>query len=190
MIDPVNITNYYLNQNQLEEVLLFWICAAGKNAKTSARNLDRVLNHLYKCTDKNIPFSAILAYRGDLAELMKSYGIGCYNHKARSFLELAKSGLDLKTCTADELEEIHGIGMKTSRCFIIHSRENCNYAGLDTHILSYLNDLGYDVPRSTPSTKKKYIEIESIFLKLAKKSKKSLAKFDLDIWRKYSGNKV
>jgi thermostable 8-oxoguanine DNA glycosylase len=99
------------------------------------------------------------------------------------------SGIDLKTCTVDDLESIPGIGPKTARCFLIHSRPNQQLGALDTHILRYMREQGYDVPKSTPSSKK-YKEVEKKWLKLAneisKKTGKTLAEVDLDIWRKYA----
>lgn len=181
MIDPNNITNYNLSNDELEEIILFWILAAGKKATTAARSLDQFL------LDKSIsPFNFIKTKNlNELPVLMKNCGIGCYNNKAVTFWSLANSNLDLRTCTAEDLESIKGIGMKTSRCFIIHSRKDALYAGLDTHVLKYLSSLGYNVPKNTP-TGKKYLEIEKIFLQLAVKSGKTIAEFDLEIWRNYS----
>jgi thermostable 8-oxoguanine DNA glycosylase len=48
-----------------------------------------------------------------------------------------------------------------------------------------MRELGYNVPKSTP-TKKKYLEIERTFLELADKSGMSIAEFDLAIWNKYA----
>lgn len=178
MIDPTKITNFDLSSKQLEEVLLFWICAAGKNAITSAKALDRFLQG-------NSPFKHILKNKKDLALKLKKCGIGCYNLKAKSFLSLAESGLDLRTCSVDDLEKIPGIGRKTARCFLIHSRRNLKHAGLDTHILKFLHDSGYpNVPKSTPTSQKQYLKWESIFLKLVPKGY-SVAEFDLEIWNKY-----
>ena len=117
--------------------------------------------------------------------MLKKHGVGCYTHKARTIYELVHSGLGLDTCTAEELEKIYGIGMKTSRCFILHSREGAQYAGLDTHILKFLRAEGYDAPKSTPP-KKKYLELEKIFLKIAKNKKKLPADLDLEVWNAYS----
>lgn len=187
MVDPINITNYNLNKNQLQEVLLFWILAAGKNGVTSAKCLDRLL------TSWDIgasPFETIkyIHKKGNLALEMKNHGIGCFNNKAKSFLELVNSNIDLKTCTVEELESIRGIGPKTARCFLIHSRKNQPLAGLDRHILSFLRDKGHKIPTSTPSGKK-YKEIENLFLSYAKKSGKTVADFDLAIWREYRNKK-
>jgi hypothetical protein len=184
MIDPNNITRYDLSDYELEEIILFWVLAAGKKATTASLSLDKFLDN------KSIKPFELIKLKGliDLPFLMKSCGIGCFNNKSITFWQLANSNLDLRSCTAEDLEKIKGIGMKTSRCFIIHSRQNARYAGLDTHVLKYLSSLGYNVPKSTPNGKK-YLEIEEIFLQLAEKSGKTIAEFDLEIWRSYS-NKI
>lgn len=195
MVDPVHITNFKLNDDELEEVLLFWVLVAGKTAKTTSMLLESLMRSMTNwCGGKRMsPFKMIRMIdnklpKNWLSAMMKEIGIGCYKNKSRAFLELAHSGLDLRTCTVDDLEKIHGIGMKTSRCFIMHSRRNCKHAGLDVHILRYLKDLGYDVPTQTPSSKKKYLNIEKQFIELAQKSSMNIADFDLKIWREYSGN--
>lgn len=182
MIDPNNITNYQCTNEILEEQILFWILAAGKQAKTASKQLKQLLDQL----EGRSPFEKIKRYDENLAILLKSLGVGCYNHKAKSFLELVNSGIDLKTCSIKDLEQIHGIGRKTSRCFIIHSRETAEYAGLDTHILQFLNDLGHKVPKSTPNSQKVYEEIETIFVNYCKQKSRPVAKFDLMVWRIYS----
>lgn len=188
MIDPTNITRFENTKEELEEVLLFWVLAAGKNAITASRCLENLLSYI-NCSKKIEPFNSIKKIGiNDLPILMKKNGIGCYNNKSKTFWELANSNLNLRTCSAEDLEKIYGIGMKTSRCFIIHSRKNAEYAGLDVHILHFLRDKGYNVPSHTP-TKKSYLEIEKIFLDIAKQSKMSVAEYDLMIWREYSGRK-
>lgn len=189
MIDPVNITKFENTTQELEEVLLFWVLAAGKNAITASNCLEKFL--LWAHDNYNIklynPFDCIKKInKENLPEALRFHGIGCYNNKAKTFYQLANSNLNLRTCTAEDLEKIHGIGMKTSRCFIIHSRRDANYAGLDVHLLSFLRDKGYNVPKQTP-TKKSYLEIEKIFLDIVKNSGMSVAEYDLMIWRQYSG---
>jgi hypothetical protein len=68
----------------------------------------------------------------------------------------------------------------------MHSRANSDYAGLDTHVLAFLRDLQYDAPKSTPTSKHKYQDIETKFLFLSQVAARSPAKFDLLIWRVYS----
>ena len=184
MIDPSKITNYDLTAPELEERLLWWVCAAGKNGTTASRLLDLLMNTLGGYTYN--PFQAIRMLPRDVLPLvLKTTGIGCYTHKARTMNELVRSNLDLKICTAEDLEQIYGIGMKTSRCFILHSRKEAQYAGLDTHILKFLREEGYATPKSTPP-KKKYLELEKIFLEIAEKRKKSPADLDLEVWNAYS----
>jgi hypothetical protein len=192
MIDPSNITNYYSDDYELEEVLLFWVCAAGKNAQVAAEGLDGVFLEAESwlppvCQDYS-PFETI-KFVGikKLPDLLRRHGIGCYNNKARTMIELAKSGLDLRKCSRDDLLNVYGVGMKTASCFIMHSRKNARCAGLDTHILSYMKDQGYVAPKATPQSKKKYLFLEEKFLALADLSGKSVAEFDLDIWKRYSG---
>lgn len=189
MIDPSNITNYNLTDNELEEHLLFWICAAGKNGTTAARCLDNLLSDLKAhFSPKFSPFQLVrLAYEFlDLPQWMKGSGIGCFNSKAKSFIQIANSGLNLKTCSTEDLEKIHGIGMKTSRCFILHSRKNAQCAGLDTHMLKFLKSKGIDVPRSTPNSKKQYLTLEKHVLYYAKMLGVPPADFDLGVWNGYS----
>lgn len=187
MIDPVNITRFENTKEQLEEVLLFWVLAAGKNAITASKCLDNFLKYCYEFTGvRNQPFACIKKLGGELPTIMKSHGIGCYNNKSKTFWQLANSNLNLYSCGPEDLENIYGIGMKTSRCFIIHTRKNAECAGLDVHILHFLRDKGYNVPKHTP-VKKSYLEIEKIFLELVRKSGMSVAEYDLMIWREYSG---
>ena len=191
MIDPEKVTNYEQTEKELEEFMLFWVCAAGKNGRTAARCLDGLLNDIggYDIG----PFNAIKiwgyyehpeTFEG-WPEMLRDNGIGCYNSKSKTMFQLALSGLNLRTCTPSDLESIHGIGKKTSRCFILHSRKNAQVAGIDTHMLKHLRGLGYDVPKSTP-TGKKYLDIERIVLILSEEAGMSPAEFDLSVWMKHA----
>lgn len=187
MIDPSNITNYNLSSSELEENILFWILAAGKNAMTSSRCLDALLKEWVRKDHKG-PFDTIsyICCVSDLALEMKKHGIGCYNNKSKSFIDLLSRNIDLKNCSLEELESIRGIGPKTARCFLIHTRKNQKYAGLDTHVLKYMRDLGVKTPKSTP-VGKTYKRLEKIFLEIVDISKMNSADLDLMVWRVYSG---
>lgn len=189
LVDPDNVTKFGMSDPELEVFLLFWVCAAGKKAKTAAGNLNRMLRYGHEASGKSRPFHIISFFGGDLPFILKSHGIGCYNNKSRTMLELTHSGINLQTCSVSDLERIPGIGPKTARCFLLHSRPDVRHAGLDTHCLRYMRDHGVDVPKSTP-TGKKYLELERIFLDMADRSGKSLAEFDLEIWREYSSRAV
>jgi thermostable 8-oxoguanine DNA glycosylase len=184
LIDPINITKFNSSKFDLELQLLFWICAAGKNGVTSARCLDRLLT-CHESKGKT-PLQIIDGIDRTiiLEDELKRFGIGCYGKKADFFRSLINARLDLKTCTVEELETVKGIGPKTSRCFLIHTRKNQQYAGLDTHVLKFLKEKGHDVPKSTP-TKKKYKDLEKIFLEYVANSGKTVAEFDLAVWNEY-----
>lgn len=185
LVDPENITRFDMDDRELELVLLFWVCAAGKNARVAAGNLDRLLRHGCELFGVKAPFSIILGFGHGLPNVLREHGIGCYNNKARTMLELAGTGLDLKSCSVSALEGVKGIGPKTARCFIMHSRRGVRHAGLDTHCLKYMRERGVDVPKSTPSGRR-YLELENIFLGMADESGLTVAEFDLEIWRRYS----
>lgn len=184
-LDATKITNFNCTDDELECRILFWILAAGKNGVTSAVCLGNLLNYLaIKHSNVSSPFKLLSYKPEDLPNLLKAHGIGCYRNKAKTIKQLIESDINLRTCTVDDLEVIHGIGPKTSRCFIIHSRANQRYAGLDTHILKFMRDQGFKTPKSTPN-KKQYKEIERQFIFLADKANKSIAEFDLAIWNEY-----
>ena len=193
MIDPENITNYHLTDAQLEEQMLFWICAAGKTAKTAAKGLDCLLENIdgyvygpFKAIKKHVA-RAILGMDDELSMMLKGCGIGCYNDKAETMRQIAYSGYNLRLCSPGDLELIKGIGPKTSRCFILHTRRNARVAGLDTHILKFLRSKGHDeVPTSTPSNRKLYAKFEKLFLKYADEAGMTPAAFDLETWKKYA----
>lgn len=190
MINASKITNFNQTKYELEEHILFWILVAGKKASTISKRLNILLEYLYELhgMEYEEPFEAFRRFDGDLEELLKKHGFGCQKLKSKAIREIISSGLNLKTCTVDDLEKISGIGKKTSRCFLTHSRPNQRLAGIDTHMLKWLKSLGYEVPESTPQGRK-YKEIEKLFLNLADKFQMSPAELDLTVWNYYSGNK-
>jgi hypothetical protein len=190
VVDPINLTNFNRTNNELEEVILFGILVAGKNAITTSKSLDRFLRDF-----SHIDISPLKIFSHfeldklpSLAVVLKDYGFGCMTNKSKGIYQLVRSGLDLRTCTVSELEKIHNIGMKTSRMFVLHTRENAEHIPLDVHILHYLSDLGYSVPRTTPGSKKcpkKYLEVEQLAMKVARSEGKTYADWDLNVWRIY-----
>lgn len=190
MIDPSKISNFNLTDYELEENMMFWVLAAGKNGRTAAKCLNKLL--LLISGAEETPLESVTKIKIDtLAFFMKTVGIGCFNNKAKTLNELANKvlneNLNLRTCAAGELESIYGIGMKTSRCFILHTRRGARYAGLDTHLLKFLRREGVEnVPKHTPGSKKEYLRLENEFLKIADKLKKEPFALDLEVWNYYS----
>jgi thermostable 8-oxoguanine DNA glycosylase len=111
--------------------------------------------------------------------------LGQYKRLLIAFLGIVRFKGNLKNVTVDDLESIKGIGSKTARFFVLHSRPKVRHAVLDTHILKWMGALGINVPKATPP-KKKYKELEEKFLALADERKMSVADLDLHIWKTYA----
>jgi hypothetical protein len=188
-IDATDVTKYDRTEYELEEFLLFCISVAGKTAKHISVALDRFLEckDEYPVVKKYSPFSKIIYLHGEnrLLGAIQDSGLGQHTKLTKSFIEVAHSFIDLSMCTVEDLEDFHGIGPKTARYFILHSRPNQRIACLDTHLLKWLGDRGYDVPKSTPSGKR-YAELEQVFLKEADEMGVDPAVLDLSIWNNYS----
>jgi endonuclease III len=192
MIIPEKITNYNRTQAELEEFLIFAIIVAGKTAKTQAQKLDSFLcNHPLKNgtlnEKKHSPFDFIQALinLNMLGLWMNDCKLGQYKRLDKAFRGILQFKGKLDSVSVEELESIEGIGSKTSRFFLLHSRPNQNLAVLDTHILKYMAAQGYNVPKATPN-KKKYKAIEDDFLYECRILRKTPAELDLEIWKTYA----
>lgn len=186
MIDPEKITDYHRTTHQLEEFLLFCIVAAGKNASVQALKLEALLT---LCPHSESPFERLtmMHKKSTLLKALELVKMGQYARIHSAILQLLILKPDLKTCITTDLETVSGIGPKTSRFFILHSRPNQRLAVLDTHVLKYMREKKVKVPKSTPSGKL-YLRLEQEFLKLVP-ANKSIADFDLEIWMYYARNK-
>jgi thermostable 8-oxoguanine DNA glycosylase len=191
MIDPANITNFNRSDSELEEFACFAVLVAGKTAKTVAPRLE---NFLSNSNHSALRYIGRLG-PGKLNRILHEHGFGCYNQKADTLLELSmrvwQDELVLRTCSTIQLESIKGIGPKTSRFFILHSRANARLAALDTHILKGLRKHlpGYiSVPTSTPTSSREYQRLENHFLHICDQRGRTPAELDLEWWRTYSGN--
>ena len=190
MIDPSNVIKFDRTDRELEEFWLFCCVVAGKTATTQARLLDNFI----KSIQTEYPSSTIF---GSLALCGSNNGntlgwhirysrLGQYNRLEKCFKESLQ--LDLRNASVEDFEAIHGIGPKTARMFMMHSRPNQRLAALDTHLLKHLKANGYVVPKATPSSGKQSRELEKVFLTLADAAGQSAADYDLMVWKKYSKN--
>ena len=189
MVNPFELNYKNATTTELEEFMLFCIAVAGKNATITSmllRDMWEVNKTLWPS-----PFEYVKAHRNprNLADIMRQVGFGCYNVKAASWWEMACSGVNLRTVSIEELESFYGIGPKTSRFFVLHTRDNVRCACLDTHVLKFLRDCGHKTPKSTPSSKKQYRFLEGLFLEECDKRGVDPKEFDLEVWTKYTKNK-
>jgi thermostable 8-oxoguanine DNA glycosylase len=187
MITPTTITNYNRTEEELEEFLMFAILVAGKGAEQQAKKLQAFLT-LCLHKHRNKPFAHIkhLASMGWLEIHMKQFKLGQYNRVGNAFKEILKFKGKLNKVTIEELESVKGIGSKTARFFVLHSRPDAQVACLDTHILKWMDEQGYkNIPKATPP-KKRYSEIEKLFLQEAIRHQMTPADLDLTIWKSYA----
>lgn len=165
---------------------------------TTARALDKFLDQGHRLVygdnywyyDPFAMLRSLSSKIGDRLPLMlKNCGLGCYNQRAYTFRALMNSDLDLQTCTVDDLEKISGIGPKTSRFFLLHTRENVQVAVIDTHILKFLRERNYPIPLKVTLTPKRYAQYEKWFIGIwMAESDLTLAEFDLKLWNWYAGH--
>lgn len=183
MISPKDITNFSRSKHELQSFFLFGLFCAGKNSDYASRCLSRLLS---KNTEE--PFET-LKKLGEIGihNALVASRIGQYSRLTKGIMQALN--LDLATCSLDDLMNIHGVGPKTARFFLLHTRAGCECAVLDTHILKFLRDHQVDAPKNTPTNYKQYLELEKKFIYLAKINFPSmtLADIDLTLWMKYSG---
>jgi len=185
-IDPKNITKFDRSQEELEFFWLFCILVAGKNADwASLKLLDLFRNK----PEDQTPFEFLKTHLTDLNNILVTNKVGQYRRVQMAITQSLE--VDLRTASVAELMEIHGVGPKTARFFILHTRANAECAVLDTHILKWMRGLVdpiFEVPASTPPTNK-YQTLEFVAIKLMKTHfpNISLAEADLLIWTKMSG---
>ena len=189
MINPAEVTNYNRTQSELEEFILFCINVAGKKSAIEAPKLEVFIERAKNITKETTPFNCIkkLIKLGRLNEIMHWAKLSPYAQRRNSYVAVAKIK-DLQTVTLNRLLQVPGIGLKTARFFLSHSREDFDEPMLDTHILRFLRDQGYvDAPKSTPTNENTYHYFANIFKNIARQLGKSVTDLDLEIWKQYSG---
>lgn len=174
-----------MDNRKLEYKLLFAITVAGKNAKFAQNCMLRFAEQLGASGQDPHTVEWFRLIRGlsdeKLLLCITNARMGKHGRLARSFREAVESGLDLATCSVEQLEGIWGVGRKTSRFFLLWTRPNARCAALDTHILKWLRDQGYKAGKCTPK-KTSYLMLEQIFLLEADKRGKTAAELDREIW--------
>jgi thermostable 8-oxoguanine DNA glycosylase len=194
MIDPYKITKYNRTQNELEEFLLFCIVVAGKTAYIQAQKLNDFLVSVNTrlCMPENInPFQSLKSaeQHGILLEEIQKAKLGQYKKIYAGFKYISNCQLDLRKTTTEQLEVIPGVGMKSSRFFLLHSDQifKNKIAILDTHILKFIKEnIDHRAPKSTPTIRVTYKYWEDIFLYWCELNNKNVADFDLEVWKSYA----
>ena len=187
VVDPKQVTDYNRTDNELQTFWLFCILVAGKNSDTTSRALTKIVGDL---TPWDNPFDGIrrIGFEG-LQDILRKHKTGQYDRITRAIWH--SLDINLKTCSVEDLTKIHGVGPKTARFFLLHSREFCEEIVLDTHILRWMREkCGVEnVPDNTPQNSGRYNELSAICRDLMEQNYPglSLAKIDLLIWAEMSG---
>ena len=193
-VDPYNITKYNRTKAELECFLLFCIVVAGKTAYIQAQKLDEFLTSINKrlmMPEHVSPFQSLKSaeQHGILMEEILRAKLGQYKKIYNGFKYITENEYDLTRMNPELLERIPGVGMKTSRFFLLHS--DINYkdviAILDTHILKFIKENIDDrAPKSTPTIRVTYKYWEDLFLYWCQCNNKNVADFDLEVWKSYA----
>lgn len=184
-VDPSKITDYNRSQYELEAFWLFCILAAGKSAKQQAFKLNEFVADGLAHDMGPFEYIQYLDHYGNLEYVLKRYRFGQYTRILIAFR--SSMTLDLLTASVSDLESVYGVGPKTARFFILHSRRGTRHAVLDTHVLKWLRKTFTNVvvPKSTPSAGKRYSKLEKLFLDYCDENEYDPAEFDLSIWNSY-----
>lgn len=193
-VDPYNITNYDRTKEELECFLLFCIVVAGKTAYIQARKLDEFLTSVNKrlmMPEHVNPFQSLKSaeQHGILMEEILKAKLGQYKKIYNGFKYISEREYNLNRMTPQLLECIPGVGMKTSRFFLLHSDKfyKDKIAILDTHILKFIKEnIDDKAPKSTPTIKVTYKYWEDVFLYWCECNNKNVADFDLEVWKSYA----
>ena len=184
MINPSKITDYNRTIPELEEFLLFCVCAAGKDSHVQAHKLNIFLKSCSWVSERPFVRISQMILTDSLMDNLKRAKLGKYKLLHDSFSELVARGFDLKNVDWWKLTTIPGIGIKTAKFFVCHSQEDFHGAILDTHVLKWLQMQfpRFKVPKTSPSNAKQYQLWENFFLAACYQRKTTVAKLDLEIW--------
>ena len=187
MINPAKVTNYNRTQSELQEFLLFCINVAGNKSAVESPKLEVFLERVRNITGEDAPFDGMKKLGTPrLVEIMHWAAISPYKQRHNSYCDVLQLG-DLRAVSITRLLQVRGIGLKTARFFLSHSREDFDEPMLDTHILRFLRDQGYrDAPKSTPQNVGIYNYYANVFKMFARTLGKSVTDLDLEIWKQYS----
>ena len=177
-VTPERITDFHRSDAELQSFLIFAVAVAGKNADSVAPKVNRMIQDW-----KTEPFTFLRQNRIWIDTIMREWKMGPYDQRMIPAMN-GIINLDLRTCTIADLEAIKGIGPKTSRFFMLHSRPDQEMVVLDVHLLRYCRQkFRMKVPKSTPSGKR-YLAIEAEACRRIRKKfpDMSFADFDLNAW--------
>ena len=204
MIDAQNFTNHNPSDHELQEMFLFAVSVAGKPSRITEEKVNALLADIQVEQMGSDPSPLLFPHFGPLEYLVwlghehfmwliKKHKLGKYSLWSkmwRWFNDLVMPSIPdlLRTAEIEDLEKIPGVRFKTSRFFVLHSRDDAECVPLDTHILRFLRDRGVPaVPNVTPGSGKAYAGLEKIAVEALKSlGFENLAQADIETWKAYS----
>jgi len=184
MIDPTTLIKPTSSTREKQIFLIFCIFVAGRNSDLAANKLSKFLS---KCKNNELPFNYLKNNIHDLHNILVANKVGQYNRIETAIKQAIH--LNVEECSLEDLLNIHGIGMKTAKFFLVYSRSGEKHAILDVHILKWMRRYYDDAPTNTPPPSQ-YWKWETRFFKLVESEfgdNIDLTKIDLLIWSKESG---
>jgi hypothetical protein len=187
-----------MTRPELEWWILFGIAVAGKTAKVTEQKIKDFLDPGVTSRWKPhiTPFEIVKFYirYKQLDRHLHRAKLGKYKLLNKAYRVAVKLDTNMLEYYSPEyalgiLMSIPGIGPKTARMILMYAfPHHANlWVPLDTHVLHWMRDQGYQAPRATP-TGNEYSRLESIFLWEAKDRGITARELDTEIWMKYSGN--
>jgi endonuclease III len=190
--DPLKPNEESLVFRSREAFLIFCVMVAGKNGKRTVTVCEKLLegcrSEYHYEEGKLRPFAYLreLIGRGGLHDRLVEIRCGQYGRIARALIAIVDKKIDADDTSVEQLEEIPGIGPKTSRYFMMraHGQE---HAALDTHVLKWLRRQGWKrAPKSTPGSMKVYRELENAFIMEAHNRGLTPDELDVKVWEHYA----
>jgi hypothetical protein len=173
LVEPAELTDYHRSRRQLEGLVLYSVMAWARDSNRAKEALE--------CPPARTPFGRIrkAIRQGTLQAAVEATRIGDYRKRTRAII----AAVELDPRTVDVATLASCIGLKSARLVILHSRSDAQCAVLDRHVLAYLRELGYDVPeRDTPSSPRRYKQLEQIVLNECQRQGRNPAELDLTTW--------
>lgn len=211
--DPFDPTKFCRLPVELEDFLVFGVMVAGKPARSTINKQARLYEQLverYRDLALYNNMSHLIAkgidhgWRAMLKlffNLREHFQVDQSLHIARTgkyetmlhfFQDFVRRDLDLERCSLNDLTRLYGVGPKTARFFLLHSRVNQRLAVLDRHVMTWLAEVvDGPVPRGTPSTLSSYAYWEQVWLEKTDEMFPGIPKcrIDYEIWAASQGDR-
>jgi len=178
------------DDKKLFEEMVFCILTAGTSAKLCLQVIPEIKNVIHTGSKEQITKILKRCYRfynlrADYIFVTREYLRNEFNLEIRKMLLSFEDRLERRDFLAQN-KNIKGLGYKESSHFLrnIGFKE---YAILDKHIIGYLNELGVINEAKSPSSRKKYLEIENSFKEFAIVNDFDIDELDLLLWSEKTG---